>query len=309
MLKPARGQSSCHCLSFMSARWEVAAIVLLFTMGLGYFSFFIVSEREQAAVIRFGRVVAIRSDPGFYLKLPFFFLGADEVRRFEDRKLRYDMPEIRLQVSSGKFYDVSAFVVYQISDVRQLLEMVGGSMDVARQRLQTRLDSALRKVYGLRGFEAALSIERRSMMEEVKRQLEPTADILGLAIEDVRIERTELTHQVRTPAFERMKAERFAAAELIRARGREASQRLRAAADRQVVGILALAYRDARAVMGEGDGQRVQIFSKAHNRAPEFFAFYRSMSAYEKALSGQSTMLILSPNSPFFKYFNASGTR
>jgi modulator of FtsH protease HflC len=298
-----------HSEQRQMAKWKLRTIALPIVFGLLYATFFVVNERDQVAVLRFGEIVEVRSDPGLYFKLPFFFLGADRIYRFEDRILRYDLPEIRLQVSGGKFYDVSAFVIYRIEDAGRLLEKVAGDLEVAHQRLQTRLDSALRKVYGLKGFESALSIDRGVMMDEVRNELKPAAAQLGLVIEDVRIERTELTEQVRNPTFERMKAERFAAAELIRARGREAAQRLRAVADRHVVEILATAQRDAQTSRGEGEGRRAEIFSKAHSRAPEFYAFYRSMDAYEKALSGPATTLILSPESQFFKYFASPGKR
>ena len=291
------------------ARWKLWTIALPIVFGVLYATFFIVNERDQVAVLRFGEVVHVRSEPGIYFKLPFFFLGADRIQRFEDRKLRYDLPEIRLQVSSGKFYDVSAFVIYRIVDTGRLLEKVAGDLDTAHQRLNTRLDSALRKVYGLRGFEAALSIDRRPMMDEVRNELQPAAAQLGLVIDDVRIERTELTEQVRDPTFERMRAERFAAAELIRARGRESAQRLRAVADRQVIEILATAQRDAQISRGEGEGRRAEIFSKAHIRSPEFYSFYRSMDAYEKSLSDSATTLILSPESHFFRYFTSPDKR
>ena len=211
------------------------AVVLL----LIYNSIFVVNEREQAIVVRFGEIQDVKTEPGLYFKLPFGFLEADNVQIIEDRKLRFDLDDIRVQVSGGKFYEVDAFVIYRIADARRFRSTVGGDVSLAEARLRTRLDSALRGVYGLRGFEAALSNERLSMMREVRDQLRPDAVSLGLEIEDVRIRRTDLTPEVSDQTFERMKAERLAEAELIRARGREAAQRIRAVADRQVVEIVA----------------------------------------------------------------------
>src|SRR5690606_11917780 len=157
----------------------------------------------------------------------------------------------------------------------------------AEQRLRTRLDAALRRVYGLRGFEAALSEERADMMREVRDQLRPAATSLGLEIEDVRIRRTDLTAEVSQQTYERMKAERLAEAERLRARGREAAQRIRARADREVVEIVAEAQRESEILRGEGEAQRNAIFADAFERDAAFFEFYRSMAAYEAALEGQ----------------------
>lgn len=276
---------------------------------LAYESIFVVNERDQAAVIRFGRVVDVNTEPGLYFKLPFSLIAADRVHRFEDRALRLALPEIVLQVSGGKFYRVSAFAVYKIDDPARFLETVSGSVEVAERRLLTRLDSALREVYGRHGFEAALSEERRSMMKQVAGQLRPAADALGMTIVDVRIKRTELTEPVLQQAYERMKAERLVAAERIRARGREAAQRVRARADRSVVEILSEARRQAEILRGEGEAESTRIYANAHSRAPEFYAFYRSMEAYEQALQPENTTMILSLDSEFFRHFRGDSLR
>jgi membrane protease subunit HflC len=214
-----------------------------------------------------------------------------------------------VQVSGGKFYEVDAFVLYKITDARRFRETVSGDLVSAESRLRTRLNSALRTVYGLRGFEAALSEERTSMMREVRDQLRPEAESLGLRIDDVRIRRTDLTQEVSQQTFERMKAERLAEAELIRARGNEAAQRIRAIADRQVVEIVSEAARDSEIIRGEGDGERNRIFAEAFSRDSEFFEFYRSMNAYSDALTDSGTTMVLSPTSEFFRFFNnASGS-
>jgi modulator of FtsH protease HflC len=276
---------------------------------LAYNSFFVVNERDQAIVVRFGEIQEVKTEPGIYFKWPFSFLEADNVQIVEDRKLRFDLDDIRVQVSGGKFYEVDAFVVYSISDPRRFRQTVGGDLTQVEARLRTRLDSALRRVYGLRGFEAALSDERVSMMREVRDQLRPDAESLGIEIEDVRVRRTDLTQEVSDQTFERMKAERLAEAELIRARGREAAQRIRAVADRQVVEILADAQRESEILRGEGEGERNSIFADAFTRDPEFFEFYRSMAAYTQALEaeGAGTTMVLSPDSEFFRYFTNPG--
>ena len=218
----------------------VGFFVLLFVF---YSSVFVVNEREQAIVLRFGQIKDVKTEPGLYFKLPFAFMDADRVQYMSDQALRFDLDNIRVQVSGGKFYEVDAFVVYKITDARRFRETVSGDRDAAESRLRTRLDASLRRVYGLRGFEAALSDARASMMAEVGNDLRADAESLGLRVEDVRIRRTDLTQEVSQQTYERMKAERLAEAELIRARGNEEGQRRRAIADRQVVELVAEAQR------------------------------------------------------------------
>lgn len=278
----------------------LAAVLLLL-----YSSIFVVNERQQAIVVRFGEIQDVKTEPGLYFKLPFGFLDADRVQYIEDRALRFDLDNIRVQVSGGAFYEVDAFVVYRIEDPRRFRETVSGDRDAAEARLSTRLDAGLRRVYGLRSFTAALSEERASMMAEVHRDLNEAAETLGLKIQDVRIRRTDLTQEVSQQTFERMKAERLAEAELIRARGGEEGQRRRAIADRQVVELVSEAQRDAEIIRGEGDAERNRIFAEAFSRDPAFFNFYRSMRAYVASLSDTGTTMVLSPDSDFFRYFGS----
>jgi len=284
-------------------RFPLIAAVIAVAAFLLYSSIYVVNEREQAIVLRFGEIQDVKKQPGIYFKAPLAFAGIDNVQIIEDRKLTLDLEDIRVQVSGGKFYEVDAFVIYHIEDGRLFRSTVSGDLLAAEQRLRTRLDSALRGVYGQRGFEAALSVERVSMMREVRDQLRPDAVSLGLEIDDVRIRRTDLTKEVSDQTFERMKAERLAVAELIRARGREAAQRIRARADREVVEIVASAQRESEILRGEGEGERNRIFAEAFNRDTGFFEFYRSMAAYRLALENTGTTMVLSPESDFFRYF------
>jgi modulator of FtsH protease HflC len=287
-------------------RSSIILIVLAAVLVIAYSSIFVVNERQQAVVVRFGQIRDVKTQPGLYFKLPFAFMDADRVRFVPDQALRFDLDDIRVQVSGGKFYEVDAFVIYKIADPRRFRETVSGDRESAEARLRTRLDASLRRVYGLRGFEAALSDERASMMREVGADLRPDAESLGLNIEDVRIRRTDLTQEVSQQTYERMKAERLAEAELIRARGNEEGQRRRAIADRQVVEIVAEAQRDSEILRGEGEGERTRIFADAFQRDPGFFDFYRSMSAYTEAIGSPDTTVVLSPHSEFFRYFNSA---
>jgi membrane protease subunit HflC len=287
----------------MNNRTGVLIAVLAVAAFLFYNSIFVVNARQQAIVLRFGEIVDVKTNPGLYFKLPFAFVEADNVQIIEKRIMRVNLDDIRVQVSGGKFYDVDAFVAYRIDDPRVFRQAVSGSVTLAEQRLRTRLDAALRRVYGLRGFEAALSEERADMMREVAEQLRPSAASLGLKIDDVRIRRTDLTPEVSQQTFDRMKAERLAEAERLRARGREAAQRIRARADREVVEIVADAHRESEILRGEGDAERNSIFADAYSRDPQFFEFYRSMAAYKNSLDNTGATMVLSPDSEFFKYF------
>jgi membrane protease subunit HflC len=183
---------------------------------------------------------------------------------------------------------------------------VTGSLTQAQENLRTRLDASLRRVYGQRSFEAALSEQRAAMMLEVRDQLRPLALELGINIVDVRIRRTDLLPEVSQETFNRMKAERLAEAAELRALGTQESLRIRAEADREAVVTVAEANRDSEILRGEGDAERNRVFAEAYQRDPEFFEFYRSMKAYETAIEGTDTTMVLSPDSEFFKFFRES---
>jgi modulator of FtsH protease HflC len=290
------------------SRGPIIVIVLAVLAFLGFNSFFVVNERDQAIVLRFGEIIRVESQPGLYFKLPFPMFELDTVQIVEDRLLSFDLDDITVQVSGGKFYEVDAFATYKVADARRFRGQVSGRLELAEQRLRTRLDAALRKSYGLRGFEDALSEERAEMMREVRDELRPAANDLGIQIEDVRIRRTDLTQEVSEQTFNRMSAERLAEAERLRARGQEAARRIRARADREVVEIKAAAQRDSEILRGEGEGERNRIFAEAFSRDEEFFEFYRSMAAYVKALEQSGTTMVLSPDSEFFQYFGQANS-
>lgn len=291
----------------MANRFYGVLIVVAVGALLLWNSVFVVNEREQAIVLRFGEIRRVIDEPGLNFKLPFSFVGADNVQKLPDRLLRFDLDDIRVQVSGGKFYEVDAFLVYNISDAATFLRTVSGSVIQAEQRLRTRLDAALRRVYGLRGFEAALSEERGEMMRQVRDEIRPDAASLGVTIDDVRIRRTDLTQEVSQQTYERMKAERLAEAERLRARGQVAAREIRAAADREVTETIATARKESEIIKGEGDAERGRVFANAYEVDREFFDFYRSMQAYRTALENSGTTMVLSPDSEFFRYFKGEG--
>ena len=282
----------------------IAALALVAVL-LVYSTIFIVNERQQAIVLRFGEINQIVTEPGIYFKIPTNFV--DSVQIIEDRLLSFELEDLRVQVRDGRRYIVSAFLVFKITDPREFRENVSGNLEIARENMRTRLDAALRRVYGGRSFEAALSEQRAEMMIEVRDQLRPLTQELGINVVDVRIKRTDLLAEVSQQTFERMRAERLAEAAQLRARGTELAARIRAEADREAVVTVAEAEREAEILRGQGDADRNRIFAEAYQRNTGFFEFYRSMKAYETALEGTGTTLVLSPNSDFFRYFGDSG--
>jgi membrane protease subunit HflC len=276
--------------------------VLGFLAVVVYSSIFIVNEREQAIVLRFGEIKRVVQEPGANFKVPLL----DNVQILDDRILELALDDIRVQVRDGRRYLVDAFIAYRIVNPRQFREVVSGSLDIANQNLGTRLDAALRRVYGQRSFEAALSAQRAEMMREVRDQLRPLAADIGINIVDVRIKRTDLLSEVSQRTFDRMKAERLAEAAELRALGTQEKLRIEAEADREATVTVAEAQRDADILRGEGDARRNSIFAEAFERDPDFFAFYRSMKAYETAIEGSNTTMVLSPDSQFFEFFKDS---
>lgn len=278
------------------------ALVLI--LGLLFSTIFVVSPKEQAIVLRFGEITRVITEPGIYFKVPTAVV--DSVQFVEKRVQRFELDNIRVQVRDGRRYIVDAFVAYRIADAQKFRETVQGSTELLNDNLRTRLDAALRSVYGQRSFEDALSDQRLQMMQEVKRQLTPQALQVGVEIADVRILRTDLLDEVSEQTFERMKAERLAEAAQLRALGNQQATRIKAEADREAVVIVAEAQRDAEVLRGQGDAERNKTFADAYSRDPEFFKFYRSLQAYKTGIAGDGTTLVLSPDSEFFRFLQSS---
>jgi modulator of FtsH protease HflC len=222
-------------------RLIIIGVIVVAALYVVFSSIYVVNEREQAIVMRFGQITDVKTEPGLYFKIPTNVV--DSVQIIEDRLLRYDIANMTVQVSGGQFYVVDAFVTYRIANPRLFRERALGELRTAESRIATRFDAALRQVYGLREFNAALSEQRPEMMREASNLIRADIDDIGIDIVDVRVLRTDLTQQVSAQTYDRMKAERLAEAALLRARGKEAAQSLRAIADRQAVEIIAASAR------------------------------------------------------------------
>jgi membrane protease subunit HflC len=289
----------------MTNRLFIIGAVILAALYVLFSSIYVVNEREQAIVMRFGQITDVRTEPGLYFKIPTDIV--DSVQIIEDRLLRQDIADMTVQVSGGAFYEVDAFLTYRITDPVLFRQRAQGSLTVVEDRIATRFDAALRQVYGQREFNAALSEQRGEMMTEARDLIRPEMIQLGVDIVDVRILRTDLASEVSERTYERMRAERLAEAALLRARGQEQAQSLRAIAERQAVEIVAAATRDAEIIRGTGDAERNRIFASAYGQDEEFFEFYRSMESYRTALGNTGTTMVLSPDSAFFRYFGSDG--
>lgn len=282
-------------------------LIVVIAVGafLAYSGTFIVDEREKALVVRFGEIKRTVNEPGLKFKMPML----DEVIYVEDRVLFFESRDKPVQVVDSRRYLVDTITMYRVTDPKRFRESVQASLRRAQDRIDTRLEAALKATYGRRTFEAALSIERATMMQEIRDQLIPQARELGIEVLDVRIRRTDLLPEVLKSTYDRMGAERLAEAEHIRAVGNERRLTIRAQADRQAVVLVSEAQRDAEIIRGQGDAERNGLFAGAFTQDPEFFAFYRSMQAYSKSLKGDGTTLVLHPDSEFFEYFGTDKVR
>jgi len=279
----------------------VGAILLAVIAFLLWSALYIVDEREQVLIVRFGKIQKVVHEPGLNFKVPIL----DELVRVDDRILFFDTPDKAVQVVDGRRYLVDAITVLRIKDPRRFLERVGASLTRAKSRLEPRIEAALRAVYGRRTFDAALSKDREAMMREIAQMVRPEALDLGIEVVDVRIRRTDLLPEVLKDTYERMNAERFAEAAELRAVGRAKAAKITAEADRQKVEMVANAQKEAEIIRGQGDAERNAVFAKAFSKDRDFFAFYRSMKAYEQSLTSGST-LVVEPKSEFFRYFGNS---
>ncbi len=268
-------------------------------------SLFIVEEREKALVLQFGQVRDVKEDPGLAFKIPFI----QEVVRYDDRILSLDTEPLEVTPLDDRRLVVDAFARYRISDVVSFRQAVGdGGVRSAAVRIERILNASLREVLGSVTSNDILSEDRILLMARIRDAAIIEASNLGIEVIDVRIKRADLPQQNLAATFARMQAEREREAADERARGQEAAQKVRAQADRTAVELVSEARRDSDIIRGEADAERNAIFAEAFGRDPQFFAFYRSLSAYEKALDGNNTTLVLAPDSEFFEFLKSDGS-
>ncbi|NNK15822.1 MAG: protease modulator HflC [Sulfitobacter sp.] len=265
---------------------------------------FVVDEREKVLVLRFGQIKQVVTEPGIGFKVPLL----DEVVRFEDRILSLETEVIEVTPADDRRLEIDAFVLFRIADIVQYRQAIGaGGERQAINDLSGIMESQIRAVLGSQGVTSntILSPERARLMDQIREQADARAQALGLKVVDVRLRQTNLPEQNFDATLQRMIAERDREATDERARGQEAAQRVIALADRTYEEILSEARRDARIIEGEADAERNKIFAQAYGKDQEFFEFYRSLTAYEEALKGANSTMVLSPDSEFFNYLRS----
>ena len=277
-------------------------IPILVVLGITAFqSIFIVQEINQAIVLQFGDPKKIVTKSGLNFKLPFI----QNVAYLDKRVLNLDNPPEEVIAADQKRLIVDAIARFKITDPLKFYISVGNER-VARQRLATIINSRIRGVLGKQELATLLSTDRAKQMSIIQNDVNTEAENFGIQIVDVRIKRADLPPANSEAIYSRMQTERQREAKEFRAQGAEIAQKIRSTADKDVTVILANANKKSEIMKGEGDGKRNNIFANAFGRDPQFFAFYRAMQAYEKALIGGETSLVLSPDSEFFKFFGKS---
>lgn len=280
----------------------ILLVVGILAIG-AYLTLFTVYQTQQALVLEFGKAKRVIEEPGLNFKIPFI----QNVVFFDKRLLDLDSAPQEVIAADQKRLVVDAFARWRITNPLLFYQAVTNEFN-ARTRLSDFLEAALRRVLGSASFEAVVRDDRNDLMRKITNEMNENAQKFGMTVVDVRIKRADLPEANSLAIFRRMQTERQREAAEIRAEGEEASRRIRADADRQVTVLKAEATGESERIRGAGDAEKNRVFAEAFGKDPDFFAFYRSMQAYEGALQSGDTRMLLSPDSQFFQYFNdASG--
>lgn len=287
----------------MSNRLFVVGFIVLLLGLLGLNSVFIVTEKERAVLLEFGRVVRDNIEPGLHFKLPVI----NEIRKFDARVLTSDAPSERFLTLEKKAVIVDSFAKFKIDDVETYYTATSGDERRAEELLKERINNGLRNEISKRTLHEVVSGERDELMHVLTERLNEVAQVeLGVTVVDVRVKRIDLPPEVSTSVYQRMNTERDIEAREHRAKGQELAVGTRADADRQREVILAEAYSTAEETRGEGDATAASVYASAFTKDREFYEFYRSMSAYQRTFSSKGDILLIQPDSEFFKYINTS---
>ncbi len=278
--------------------WLGLAVIMAFFVT---FCLFTVNEGQTAIRFRLGEIVEFNYKSGLHFKWPFI----NNIRKFDIRVQTSDAePPERFLTAEKKNVLVDYFIKWRVADVRRFYTSVGGETTRANLRLDQIIKDSLRSEFGKRTLQEVVSGDRAQIMEILSATASREAEQLGIEILDVRIKRIDLPAEVSNSVFRRMRAERERVARDFRSRGAEAAERIRADADRQGTVIMAEAYRDAERSRGEGDARSTEIYAQAYSKNPDFYRFYRSLNAYRNSFSTKEDLLLLQPDSEFFKYFD-----
>jgi membrane protease subunit HflC len=267
-------------------------------------SVFTVDQRQAAIRFRLGEVVQVHDTPGLHFKLPLI----DNLRTYDMRIQTLDSRDAeRIQTKEKNNVLVDSFVKYRIIDVKQFFVSTRGDLNSAEQRLSQSVNNDLRDEFSRRTLSEVISGERDKIMEALRAKTDADARGIGIEVLDVRLKRVDLVQEISADVYRRMESERKRVANELRSTGSAEAEKIKADAERQRTVMLAEAYRDAQKIKGEGDAQASRIYAQAFSRNPEFYSFYRSMEAYRESLRNKSDVMVLEPNSDFFKYLRSPG--
>ena len=271
----------------------VAVLILIMS------SAYIVDQRQTAIKFRFGEIIEEDIGPGLHFKWPFL----NRVESFSSQILNLDAQPERFLTNEKKYVQVDFFVKWRISETGKFFRSTGGDIRRAQNRLESIMKDGLRNEFSKRTIQEAISGERDEIMEGLQTKSNEAANQLGVSIVDVRVSRIDFTESVSESVFNRMRSERERVAQDFRARGREEAERIKAAADRDSVIIEADAYSAAEKIRGQGDAQATEIYAEAYTKDAEFYSFHRSLEAYRKSMGKSSDVMVMDPDSEFFRYF------
>ena len=287
----------------MSNKSIFGLIIALVVIVVGWNSFYIVAQTERGLVLQFGKVVRDDVPPGLHFKLPF----VQEAKLFDGRLLTLDTATQRYLTLEKKALMVDSFAKWRIANVQRYYTATSGLRSIAEERLSRQLESGLRNEVARRTLHEVVAGERDQLMADITADLNESARReLGIEVIDVRVKGMDLPREVNRSVFERMSSEREREAREHRAKGRELGEGIRADADRQQRVILAEAFREAEEIRGQGDAEAAAIYAEAYNKDPEFYSFYRSLQAYRESFSSKSDVLVIDPQSEFFKFFQGA---
>lgn len=285
----------------MNRKIYLIAPLGLTVLVLAYLSVFYVHQHEKAILFRLGEMVRSDFVPGLHFKTPII----NNVSTFDARVLTLDTKSERFLTSEKKNVIVDSFAKWRIGDAGLFYTTVGGDEYQANLRLEQILKDAMRGEFGLRTIKQLISEDRSELRQTLLAKLAPVAAKFGIELIDIRIKRIDLPQEVSSSVYQRMRAERERVAREFRSQGAESAELISAEADKQKQVLLANAQRDAENIRGRGDAQSADIYAKSFGKNPEFFAFYRSLQAYQTAFEKTDDTLVLKPDSDFFKYFNS----
>lgn len=285
---------------------HIGLIAVLLLLFIASSALFVVKETERAVKLEFGEVVEADIQPGLHWRIPIMH----QIRKFDSRILTMDASPVRFLTLDKKSLIIDSFAKWRIVDVEKYYTATNGEEARTYALLAQRINDGLRNEVGVRDMHEVVSGRRDELMEQLTSKLNEVAlRELGVEVVDIRVKQVDLPKDVRQSVYERMKTERQQEAREHRARGKELAEGIRASADREKIIIEAEAYRQAEMIRGDGDAQATAIYAKAYEKDAEFYAFWRSLNAYEQTFSSKSDILLLKPDSDFFRYLNESKVR